>query len=83
MYTVGLIDEESALKTHCYSDYTTALKEFKDYKVCFLNNNAVQSRTTISKRNELGEIESIKTIFHLKGFDRVIIFMSKSKNNIY
>lgn len=83
MFTIGLIDEKDVLKTYCYSDYNIALKEFKDWKKCFLNNNVVVSRTSITERNEIDEIDSIKIIFYLKNYDKVILFLSKSKNNIY
>ena len=76
MYIVGLINKQNVLKTYHYSDKETAIKELKDYKKDFQNNNMVDERTTIVKRNSIDEIVSIKEIMRVKGED-YIMFLSK------
>ena len=76
MYIVGLINKQNVLKTYHYSDKETAIKELKDYKKDFQDNNMVDERTTIVKRNSIDEIVSIKEIMRVKGED-YIMFLSK------
>lgn len=77
MYIVGLINKQNVLKTYLYSNKQTAINELRDYRKCFQNNNAVDERTSIIKRNSINEIVSIKEIMRVKGED-YIMFLSEA-----
>ena len=79
MYIVGLINKQNVLKTYFYNDKQTAINELRDYRKCFQNNNIVDERTSIIKRNSLNEIISIKEIMRVKGED-YIMFLSETTN---
>lgn len=76
MYIVGLINKQNVLKTYLYSDKQTAINKLRDYRKCFQNNNVVDERTSIIKRNSINEIVSIKEIMRVKGED-YIMFLSE------
>lgn len=80
MYTVGLVSR-GCIKTYKYTFLEEARKELNVWKNSFINNNNVESYTTIIERNECNTIESIKYIFRLKhSLDLYYMFVSKNMN---
>lgn len=77
MYIVGLINKQNVLKTYVYTDKQIAINELRNYRKCFQNNNVVDERISIIKRNEINDIVSIKEIMRVKGED-YIMFLSKA-----
>lgn len=83
MYTVGLInqtDYTDCLELYSYASFEEAQKAFKFYKRAFLNNNVVNSNTTIIEKDEHNKVVTIKTIFNCSKRDKYIIFLGESKN---
>lgn len=80
MFTVGLISKE-CIKTYNYDSLELAKKELKEWKNAFLNNNSVESYTTIIERDGCNTVESIKYIFRLEhSLDLYYMFLSKNTN---
>ena len=79
MYVVGLINKQNVLKTYLYDDKQTAINNLRDYRKCFQNNNMVDERTSIIKRNSINNIVSIKEIMRVKG-EEYIMFLSEIEN---
>lgn len=80
MFTVGLLSKE-CIKTYNYDSLELAKKELKEWRNAFLNNNSVESYTTIIERDRCSTIESIKLIFKLEhSRDLSYMFLSKNKN---
>ena len=77
MYIVGLINKQNVLKTIHYSDKQTAINELRDYRKSFQNNNTVDERTSIIKRNSMNDIVFIKEIMRVKG-EEYIMFLSEA-----
>ena len=80
MFTVGLISKE-CIKTYSYDSLEEARKELKEWRNAFLNNNSVESYTTIIERDMCNTVKSIKLIFRLEhSLDLYYMFLSKNKN---
>lgn len=77
MYTVGLINDVT-IRTSVFKSLEEAMTDIKHWKKCIMNNNIVESRTTLSKRNEFDTIVSIKDVFEIRGGKELILFLSKS-----
>ena len=78
MFTVGLLSKER-IKTYNYDSLELAKKEFKEWRNAFLNNNSVESYTTIIERDGCNTVKSIKLIFKL-GHSRDLSYMFLSEN---
>ena len=80
MFTVGLISKE-CMKTYNYASLKKKKKELKEWRNAFLNNNSVESYTTIIERDGCNTVESIKYIFRLEhSLDLYYMFLSKDIN---
>lgn len=80
MFTVGLISKE-CIKTYNYDSLELARKELKEWRNAFLNNNSVESYTTIIERDRCNTVKSIKLIFKLEhSRDLSYMFLSKNEN---
>jgi esterase/lipase superfamily enzyme len=79
MYTVGLIDNMSVLRTSSYEDSKKALAEFKNWKIIYLNNNSIEGSTTIVEKDSVGGIMSIKLIFRRPDYTTCTLFLCKNR----
>ena len=80
MFTVGLISKE-CIKTYNYDSLELAKKELKEWRNAFLNNNSVESYTTIIERDRCNTVKSIKLIFKLEhSRDLSYMFLSENEN---
>ena len=80
MFTVGLLSKER-IKTYSYDSLELARKELKEWRNAFLNNNSVESYTTIIERDRCNTVKSIKLIFKLEhSRDLSYMFLSENEN---
>ena len=80
MFTVGLISKDR-IKTYNYDSLELAKKELKEWRNAFLNNNSVESYTTIIERDRCNTVKSTKLIFKLEhSRDLSYMFLSENEN---